>query len=407
MAATYGAAAKTSAPSQEMTCCAGCVRRGRNRMKGKVGVVQPFRRKCATRLGAVAAQRVYEEPNRPAEALLVRIAGLKMSHFQCSFGVTSDLRYRIGILGRAIRARKCYGSTNEIRWEPLPALFSPDFSCINFGSAINYFQVVSRFGNYSLAAPRGVQKKPVGDPGREEFALSKLPAERRGAGKAMVSRLPPDPARSQPCPDIKPRPPGNNRDRSVLVVDGTPGPAQRRERIRQFWIGPYWGSPCGVNLGHDSAARRPALFAPARGILCAPAGKGPRQIRPQTKIAILTRHNHVELFRRARRQRLNGFILKQDSYEELNYAIRTVLRGGFYTPPSMSSELLVQSEAVDPIDSLTPREKSELVLHAQGYTMKDIANELHISVKTAETHRNNLGRKLACWTRSLAASFCV
>ena len=75
----------------------------------------------------------------------------------------------------------------------------------------------------------------------------------------------------------------------------------------------------------------------------------------------------------------------------MDYAIRTILRGGFYTPPSMSSELLVNSEAVDPIESLTPREKSELVLCAQGYTMKEIANVLHISVKTAETHRNNIG----------------
>jgi DNA-binding NarL/FixJ family response regulator len=116
-----------------------------------------------------------------------------------------------------------------------------------------------------------------------------------------------------------------------------------------------------------------------------------RQLRPQTKIAILTRHNHTELFRRARRARLNGFILKEDSHEGLNYAIRTVLRGGFYTPPSMSSELLTHSETTDPIESLTPREKSELILCAQGYTMKEIANVLDILVKTAETHRNNIG----------------
>jgi DNA-binding NarL/FixJ family response regulator len=119
------------------------------------------------------------------------------------------------------------------------------------------------------------------------------------------------------------------------------------------------------------------------------------QLRPQAKIAILTRHGHVELFRRARQQRLNGFILKEDSPEELGYAIRTMLRGGFYTPPSMSSELLVPCAEADPIESLTPREKSELVLCAQGYTMKEIASVLHISVKTAETHRNNIDGPLA------------
>jgi len=60
-----------------------------------------------------------------------------------------------------------------------------------------------------------------------------------------------------------------------------------------------------------------------------------------------------------------------------------MLRGGFYTPPSMSSELLVPCAEADPIESLTPREKSELILCAQGYTMKEIASVLHISVKTS------------------------
>ena len=131
-----------------------------------------------------------------------------------------------------------------------------------------------------------------------------------------------------------------------------------------------------------------------------------RQIRPQTKIAVLTRHNHTDLFRRARRQRLNGFILKEDSCQELDYAIRTVLRGGFYTPPSMSSELLIPSEAVDPIESLTPREKSELVLCAQGYTMKEIANVLHISVKTAETQLNKVERSRAADTQRVRLFGC-
>jgi DNA-binding NarL/FixJ family response regulator len=139
----------------------------------------------------------------------------------------------------------------------------------------------------------------------------------------------------------------------------------------------------------------PALpRAPAREILCARTGEGPRQIRPYAKIGILTRHDHMDLFLRARRQRLNGFILKKDSPDELSYAIRTMLAGGFYTPPSMSSSVMAHTEPADAVAALTQREKSVLSLYAQGYSMKEIANCLNVSVKTAETHRNNLGRKL-------------
>ena len=130
-----------------------------------------------------------------------------------------------------------------------------------------------------------------------------------------------------------------------------------------------------------------------------------RQIRPGAKIGILTRHNQPALLSRARRARLNGFVLKQDGFEELNYAIRTMLKGGFYTPPSMSAALVEPTIDSDPVQCLTEREKSVFVLKAQSYQTKDIANTLHISVKTAETHLNNIRRKLVD-IESLAGSCC-
>ena len=54
----------------------------------------------------------------------------------------------------------------------------------------------------------------------------------------------------------------------------------------------------------------------------------------------------------------------------------------------------------NPLDMLTPREKAVMVLYAQGLSIKEIANDLCISVKTAETHRNNFGRKLGYPNRS-------
>lgn len=106
---------------------------------------------------------------------------------------------------------------------------------------------------------------------------------------------------------------------------------------------------------------------------------------------------------RARRLKLNGFILKQDGTEELFYAIKTIMAGGFYSPPSMSNVLRDTVEITDPLEKLTQREKSVLTLYAQGLCLKEIATELNISVKTAETHRNNFGRKLGYLNRSQLA----
>lgn len=111
-----------------------------------------------------------------------------------------------------------------------------------------------------------------------------------------------------------------------------------------------------------------------------------RRIRPATKIGILTRHAQVSLFNHARHNRLNGFVLKADGFEELHYAIKTMLRGGFYCPPSMSAAVVDPHQDPDPMKVLTEREKSIFSLYAQGYVTKDIANTLNISVKTAETH---------------------
>ena len=132
-----------------------------------------------------------------------------------------------------------------------------------------------------------------------------------------------------------------------------------------------------------------------------------RQLRPEAKIAIFTRHALADQLLRARRLRLNGFILKKDGSEELFYAIKTMLAGGFYSPPSLSNVLRDQTEISDPLGRLTQREKSVLALYAQGLSLKEIASELNVSVKTAETHRNNFGRKLGYMNRSQLTAFAL
>jgi hypothetical protein len=77
-------------------------------------------------------------------------------------------------------------------------------------------------------------------------------------------------------------------------------------------------------------------------------------------------------------------------FDELNYAIRTMLKGGFYMPPSMSATLVDPTVSADPVENLTVREKSVFSLYAQGYGNQAIANTLHISVKTSETRLGSL-----------------
>ena len=187
--------------------------------------------------------------------------------------------------------------------------------------------------------------------------------------------------------------PGPSWRPSASLACALPGPLFRA-RAREFYVDRPGRDQV---LQADDAARalalcqshNPALILletllPGLDVYAAAADM--RQLRPGAKIGILTRHNQPALLTRARRGRLNGFVLKQDGFEELSYAIRTMLKGGFYTPPSMSSVLVEPTLEADPMESLTPRERSVFSLYAQGYGNRSIADTLNISVKTSETH---------------------
>jgi DNA-binding NarL/FixJ family response regulator len=151
------------------------------------------------------------------------------------------------------------------------------------------------------------------------------------------------------------------------------------------------------------------LMMPGLGSLL--AVKEIREIRPDVKIAILTGRTDEDLLLRARKLGVNAYILKGDRPDELRYAIRTILDGGYYLPPSMSAAALGSRgqnlQVISKYDSLTHKEKSVLVLMAQGLQMKEVASRMSISVKTAETHRVNMGRKLGNPNRSQLVALAI
>ena len=125
---------------------------------------------------------------------------------------------------------------------------------------------------------------------------------------------------------------------------------------------------------------------------------------PDLRILILTVHEDEALLREAIKSGASGYILKRAAESELISAIQIIMRGDLYVDPSMVRSLL--SDAIKPspahresIEPLTAREKEVLKLIVQGYTNRQIGEELNISVRTVEGHRANLSEKLGLHSR--------
>jgi two-component system response regulator NreC len=131
-----------------------------------------------------------------------------------------------------------------------------------------------------------------------------------------------------------------------------------------------------------------------------------RQIKascPQTRLVILTVHEDDALLRAAVKAGASGYILKRAAEAELISAISMVMRGDLYVDPAMIrsilSEAQAQQSAPETIEPLTPREIEILKLIVQGYTNRQMAEELGISIRTVEGHRANVLEKLGLQSR--------
>ncbi|MCX6054199.1 MAG: response regulator transcription factor [Chloroflexi bacterium] len=121
-------------------------------------------------------------------------------------------------------------------------------------------------------------------------------------------------------------------------------------------------------------------------------------------ILVLTVHEDDALLREAIRLGAAGYILKHAAESELISAIRSVFHGDLYVHPKMIRSLLQPEPMVavkeqPTLENLTSREEEVLKLIVQGYTNKQMADELSISVRTVEGHRANLTDKLGIRSR--------
>jgi len=137
------------------------------------------------------------------------------------------------------------------------------------------------------------------------------------------------------------------------------------------------------------------------------------QQMPQLAILILTMHDDEEYLFRAIQAGASGCILKSAPQDELIAAIQSVAEGNAYLHPSATKKLITEYmetlklSNMDSYSLLSVREKEVLTLIAKGYSNKEIAEMLTISVKTVETHKGNLMEKLQMKTRPELVAYAL
>src|SRR5580704_14908445 len=129
--------------------------------------------------------------------------------------------------------------------------------------------------------------------------------------------------------------------------------------------------------------------------------KSIRATDPDLPVLILSMHDEAIYAERALRARANGYIMKQEATEKVLVAVRRILSGEVYLSERMSNKMLQQYIGGAPnaiqsrIASLSDRELEVFRRIGEGCATREIAEELHLSVKTVETYQAHIKDKLA------------
>lgn len=129
-------------------------------------------------------------------------------------------------------------------------------------------------------------------------------------------------------------------------------------------------------------------------------------------VLVLSMHDESLFAARALRAGARGYVMKQEALDRVLGAIRVVLEGEVYVSPAMSMRMIeeyVQGENGGRrlTDRLTDRELEVLQLIGEGHGVREIARDLHLSVKTVETHRARVKEKLHFKSAREVARFAV
>lgn len=141
-----------------------------------------------------------------------------------------------------------------------------------------------------------------------------------------------------------------------------------------------------------------------------------RQRAPDARVLILTMHHDEGYLRQALKSGAAGYVLKKAADVELIAAIQAVMRGDIYVHPSMTRVLVEDmvprgdgppAGETDLWATLSEREQEVLRLVAYGYTSKEIADQLALSIKTVDTYRSRGMEKLGLRNRATLVRFAL
>ena len=124
---------------------------------------------------------------------------------------------------------------------------------------------------------------------------------------------------------------------------------------------------------------------------------------PDTKVLVLSMQDDPSYVREAFAAGASGYVLKEAADEEVVAAVREIAGGGHSVHPALGARMVAaeaQERAAAEADPLSDREREVLRLLALGHTNQEIAEQLYISVRTAESHRAHIMQKLRLGTRA-------
>lgn len=134
-----------------------------------------------------------------------------------------------------------------------------------------------------------------------------------------------------------------------------------------------------------------------------------REDLPLVRIVALSVHRDGVYVREILRAGAEGYILKESADSELLAAVRTVAAGQSYLSSQITGTILndYRKHVTNPIDLLTSREREVLQLIAEGRTNKEIAQRLHLSIYTVDSHRTRIMEKLGLHSVGEIVRFAV
>lgn len=139
-----------------------------------------------------------------------------------------------------------------------------------------------------------------------------------------------------------------------------------------------------------------------------------RKNRPETRVLFLTMYDDEDYLVEGMEVGASGYVLKDSPAQQLTAAIRDICRGGSYLSPRMLSQLvddfrsrIKSANRMPRFATLTTREREVLKMLAEGNSVKEIAGDLNLSVKTVEAHKFNLMRKLDIHNKAQLVQYAI